>query len=178
MPRYLVHQPLARPRRGFTLVEVMIGFVAAGILAAATAAFLRAGMITYRATSLQNAMLDSSRRALTGTGPRPGLIWSARAAASVTGLQGSSVTYVSSGPATATFYLSALGLYRSTSSSPSLQAASVSTFTLTYYSATGTGLVAASTSAAGASLVTALVRWPGLNGARASYSGAALRNHP
>lgn len=177
MPR---HAPDESLRRGFTLVELTVAAATAGVIALVSALLFKAAFVTYMYTLNQGLALASARGSLSGDGSRFGILWESQSGDAVSALTDDELTVVSSATTTR-FHLSGGGLYKTRSGVSTLLADSVDGLTVNYYNLDASGLIMESTSAASASLVTALLDMRG-NAANDRtyrfYSGARLRNHP
>jgi hypothetical protein len=168
-------------RKGFTVMELVIGLGTAAILGLVSASLFKAGMLTYNYMSRQNKALASSIKALSGDGSRSGILRTARAAKSVQSLGSTTMTFVSTASATTAFTLGGTNLTYTTSAGTKVQATDISTMTLGYYNFnTGTGRLIQSTAAASATLITVQLDMKGKSGTQKDYnffSGAWMRNH-
>src|SRR5581483_2571670 len=131
---------------GTTLIELIVGVVAAAILALATAALVKAGISTYTYCMRQNRMLEAARKSLVyGDAGRKGIVWGSQIGSVVNGVQGSSVTVVSnSGALYWTYDVSNNALQLHSGSATNSLATYISTVSYSYYNITDTGLIMAS----------------------------------
>ena len=178
MPRHRFDQSL---NRGFTVVELLMGLAVSGVVALVASGLFKAGLLTFHYAVRQNHALTAGRKALAGDGSRHGMVWMSQGAASVAGLDASSLAVSPPGALSTTFHVHGEGLYRSQLDVPVMHAEGVSAVALHYYNLDDGGRIVASTAPASASLVTALVSVHGKSPRRKTYhffSGARLRNHP
>lgn len=169
-------------RRGVTLIELMVAVVTAAIIAAASAALIKAGIMTYAFSVRQNEALTKTRKALGRESASSGIMPTGRYAHTVSALNAANVTVLVSSNSTAnSYYVSAGALTRSQGGTPAVHAESITTFAVNYYNMNASGLIIESTSAASARLVTALVTVDAKTNKQKShtlFSGAMLRNKP
>lgn len=167
-------------RRGFTIVELLVGVVTAATIATVSAMVLKAGLMTYNYTTRQNQMLAGGRKALGGEGSARGLVLTSRSSVSVTSLSASSLVVLSTLSVVTTYAVSNENLVGTSSGATVLKAGPMSSLALNYYNLDGAGRIVESTAAASAVLVTALVSLQGQFAGQKTYtlfSGAKLRNH-
>lgn len=178
MPRHRIDQSLSR---GFTLVELLMGLAVSGVVALVVSGLFRAGLLTFNYAVRQNRALTAGRMALSGDGARHGMVWMSQGAASLAGLDASSLAVSAPGALPTTFHVRGEDLYRSQLDVPVRHAEGVGAVALNYYNLDDAGRIVESTAPASAALVTALVSVHGKNPRRKAYhffSGARLRNHP
>lgn len=177
MPKLAHYQPLSR---GFSLPELVVGLATAGVIALVTASLMKAGIMTYNYTMRQNIMLAATRNALGGLGSLGGINQNGRGAYQVTAMNSANITVVAPGGASSNYFVSGDNMYQDRSGSTVKQAETVTSMTMNYYSIhPDTGLIMASTEAARASMVTALLTIQGKTATQKTYkffSGAQLRN--
>ncbi len=179
MPDNRFHQPLSRS--GFTLMELVIGIAVAAVVGLVSAGLFKAGLKTYNYSYRQTSVLAGARRALSGSGSLPGVIWAAQSASSVTALSGSSLTLAPPSASSITYQVSGGNLYQTTSGVRTLQSVSVSSAVFSYYNLDSSGLIMVSTLAANATFVTMQLTLTGKSANDRTYNflgGAQLRNHP
>lgn len=168
--------------RGVTLIELMMGVVTAVIIGAASAALIKAGILTYSFSVSQNAALTRTRKAMQGEGSASGILPVGRGAYAIDEMNASEVEVLSSSSAVLTsYYVSEGNLIKDTDGVPGLHAESITTVEFNYYNLNASGLIVESTSAAGARLVTALVTVAGKTNKHKDhklFSGTTLRNMP
>lgn len=169
-------------RHGVTLVELLVGLVTALIIGAVSASILKAGIMTYTHSVRQNEALTRARKAVGGEGSAAGVVRAGRSAHTVSALDADSVGVLSSTSSFLTTYaVSGGGLYLTKAGVGSLHADQITAIAVNYYNMDGSGLIAESTSAANARLVTTLVTLKGKTPKQKDYklfSGVLLRNHP
>jgi hypothetical protein len=168
--------------RGLTLIELLVGLVTALIIGAVSASILKAGIMTYTHSVRQNESLTRTRKAMGGEGRAEGIVRASRAAHTVSALDAGAVGVLSSTSSVLTSYTVSGGdLFLSEGGVSGLHADKVTSVAVNYYNLDGSGLIAESTSAASARLVTALVTVAGQTSKQKDYklfSGTLLRNHP
>lgn len=168
--------------RGVTLIELMMGVVTAVIIGAASAALIKAGILTYSFSVSQNAAMTKTRKALQGEGAATGILPVGRGAYAVNALNASQVAVLSSTSAVVmSYYVSAGNLIKDAGGVPGVHAESITTVAVNYYNLNSSGLIIESTSAASARLVTALVTVAGKTNKHKDhklFSGTLLRNMP
>lgn len=167
--------------RGVTLVELLVGLVAATVIGAASAGILKAGIMTYSHSVRQNEALTRTRKALGGEGAAAGIVRASRPSAAVSALNAASVVVVSTSADLTTYAVSNGNLYLTKAGITTLQADKVGAVAVNYYNLDSSGRIFESTSAASARLVTALVTVKGATSKQKDYnlfSGALLKNHP
>lgn len=169
-------------RRGLTLVELLVGLVTALIIGAVSASILKAGIMTYTHSVRQNEALTRTRKAVGGEGAAAGVVRAARSAHAVSDLEDDEVGVLSSTSSVLTsFEVEDGSLYVTKGGVTALHADRIAEIAVNYYNMDGNGLIAESTSAASARLVTALVTLKGSTPKQKDYklfSGVILRNHP
>lgn len=169
-------------RRGLTLVELLVGLVTALIIGAVSASILKAGIMTYTHSVRQNEALTRARKAVGGEGSAAGVVRAARSAHAVSDLEDDEFGVLSSTSSVLTTYeVEDGGLYLTKDGVSTLHADQITEIAVNYYNLDGDGLIAESTSAASARLVTALVTLKGKTPKQKDYklfSGVILRNHP
>lgn len=169
-------------RRGVTLVELLVGLVTALIIGAVSASILKAGIMTYSHSVRQNDALTRTRKAVGGEGSAAGVVRAGRSAHTVDALDAAEFGVRSSTSSVLTSYaVSGGNLYLSKAGVSVLHADQITQIAVNYYNMDGDGLIAESTSAASAKLVTALVTLKGKTPKQKDYklfSGVLLRNHP
>ena len=179
MPGHRHRKPL---KSGYTLLELVVGLAAAGIVAMATALLFKAGIVTYNYNIQQNAALSSARDAFNkASGGRSGMLWSSQSAQAVQSLSATSLAVISTSAVTTSYTLTNGTLIRAGGGGSTMpQAASISALAVNYYNMASSGLITESTAAASASMVTALMSVVGNDKWRTYYmfSGTRLRNHP
>jgi hypothetical protein len=168
-------------RRGLTLVELLVGLVTALIIGAVSASILKAGIMTYTHSVRQNEALTRTRKAVGGEGSAAGVVRAGRSAHTVDALNASAVEIRSSTSSVlSTYAVSGGNLYLTKGGVSGLHADQITAIEVNYYNMDGDGLIAESTSAANARLVTALVTLKGKTAKQKDYklfSGVVLRNH-
>lgn len=168
--------------RGVTLIELMMGVVTVAIIAAASAALLKAGIVTYSFSVRQNEALTKTRKALGRDGAASGIMPTGRYAHAVGALNAAAVTVlVSSDSAVDSYYVAGGALERSQGGTAAVHAESIASLAVNYYNMNSSGLIVESTAAASARLVTALVAMPAKTNKQKShrlFSGTMLRNKP
>lgn len=168
-------------RRGFSLVELLIGVVTASVLALVTAQLFRIGMRTYQATLRQDQALSVIRGALGAEGSRVGLTWTSRGARAVQSLSATSLNVYASTTAVVTSFTTSGGtLWKTDASGTSKLTDRVAAIAVNYYNLDGSGRVVESTSAVAAALVTVRLTMTQVSDQKSyeSFSGALLRNRP
>lgn len=165
---------------GVTLIELMVGFVTAVVIGAASAGLIKAGIMTYTFSTRQNEALTGTRKAVQGEGAAAGILPSGRGAYAVNALSAASVDVLSSTSSVLTsYYLSGGSLFKSKDGVGAKHADAVTAVAVNYYNMDGDGLIVESTSTAGAWLVTALVTVQGKTSQQKDhklFSGTLLRN--
>jgi Tfp pilus assembly protein PilE len=170
------HQPL---NAGVTLIELMVAVTTAAVIALVTVQLFKVAILTYQATARQTVMLGAMRGALAGKGSRGGILEAARQAKQVQALDEDDAVFLSTSGATSEFTLASAGLTLTAGGVTTTLGDTISSMTVTYYNLNSSGLIIESTSAAGASFVTAMVVMPsaGLNQKTyRAFAGARLRN--
>jgi hypothetical protein len=169
-------------KRGFTLLELLVGLVTATVIGAVTAQIMKAGIMTYNFSVRQNAAMTRTRKALGGMGSATGIMPESRAAVSFAGINGSTVSVVSSSNSVVvSYYVAGSNLLRSKTGSTIVLSDEVTRLSVNYYNMDAvTRLIRVSSAASLATLVTSSVTLKG-NSSRQKdyylYSGALLRNH-
>lgn len=169
-------------KRGFTLVELMVGVVTAAIIGTVSAKLLQVGLMTYHYTVRQHDSLTRTRRALGGEGSATGILWASRGASIVSGISADAAAVVAPVSAEVTsYYVGGDGLYRSRSGTAVLHADAITNLTVHYYNMSPAGVIQVSSAPSAATLVTTMVTMQGKTSRQTDYrlfSGASLRNHP
>lgn len=166
-------------RRGFSVVELIIGIAVASVIAIVSASLFKAGIKTYRYTARQTVALAAGVSAMRGSGSREGMILASRSAQYVQALDAGQLAVRTSTGVVSTYMLSGGNLMRGLSTGTTVTlAADVSALAVNYYNIAATGLIVESTVAANATMATFKVTVKGLSGSRDFFSGASLRNHP
>ncbi|MBI3548224.1 MAG: hypothetical protein HY078_04130 [Elusimicrobia bacterium] len=166
---------------GFTVLELIVGLVTAGVIAIVSAKMIQAGIATYNYTVRQNYILTNTREALMGKGSKTGILWSTQIANKTQSLPATSINVISSGSIVTAYALSGTNLERTyNAGTPGKLAEKLSTIDVHYYNInSATGLILESTAAVSASMVTVQLKMNGYQQQRSYefYSGAQLRNH-
>lgn len=177
MPRYGSYQSLRR-RQGITLVELVIGISIAGIIGLIVAGMFKAGMIAYRYSVRQNAILTAARKAFQGEGAHTGILWGTLAGAAIPVLSPSSLAVNPSAAPTITYSVTDGVLYRTQTGLPKELSKGITSLQVNYYGLDGTGRIIECAIASCASLVTTLItlQGPGKDKTYTFFSGTTLRN--
>lgn len=166
-------------RRGFTLMELMMGVAIASVLALVVSGIFKAGILTSRYSLSQTRILSEARAALIGTGRIKGVLWQAQEGSSFMTLSSTSLAVGYASAASISFRLSGLDLLQSQLGVDQKAATGISSMTFSYYNLDAAGRIMESTAAASAALVTAAVVLPGDRGKNYNFfTGAALRDRP
>lgn len=172
-------KPSPSSRRGFTLMELMMGVAVSAVLALVIAGLFKTGILTARYSLGQTRVLSEARAGLMGAGKVKGVLWQTQEASSFSTLSSTSLALGYAGAAAISFHLSGQTLLQSQLGVDQTAAVGVSTMTLAYYNLDAAGHVMESTAAASAALVTAEIVLPGDRGKNYSFfTGARPRNKP
>lgn len=166
-------------RRGFTLVELMVGIAISAVLALVIAGLFKAGLLTARYSLGETQVLSQARAGLIGTGKIKGVLWQTQEASSFSTLSSTSLALGYAAAASISFQLSGRSLLQSQLGVDQALASGISTMTFAYYNLDAAGRVMESTAAESAALVTAEIVLPGDRGKNYAFlTGARLRNKP
>lgn len=172
------YEPLTR--RGFTMLELVVGIALAAVIGLVCAGLFRAGIKSYNYSYRQTRVIYSARQAMAANGARLGMIWAAQTAASVDSLSVSTLSVTQPGDFSTSYLISNKNLYACRLAAKDLQAESVSTMTVSYYNLDANGHIMVSTAPEAVAMVTTQISMQGSTARDRTYnfmSGALVRNN-
>ena len=175
MFRYPRYQSL---KRGFTLIETLMGMVSCIIIVTVLVSLFQAGMKTFIYTWRQTSVFTNVRKMYEGDGPAEGFLWSSRSATSLRDLSTSALNLNAADGSQPTFTLSQGNLTRTLLGKTTILGTNVTTFTPTYYNLDALGHIMISTSTDVANFAAMYIQTQvPAKKTFSFYSGGRLRNH-